>query len=91
VAFVVRWSRPCDQERALARERWAAYASHVEGTRAEVEARAVLSALDADLDEAMRRGESMLAAPEPDDTAGASMYREAMERLVLADGACSAD
>ncbi len=93
LSFVVRWSRPCDEELARARETWTAYASHIEGTRAEAEARAVLSQLagadGGDLAEALDRGEGLLAAPPPNDARGAELYRRAMEQLALADGACT--
>ncbi|MCB9598517.1 MAG: hypothetical protein H6719_37730 [Sandaracinaceae bacterium] len=89
--FAIRWSRPCEEERERARATWTSYADHVAGTRAEAEARAVLEALDGDLGEAVEHGDSVLAAPAPDDERGATLYREALERLSLAEGACGAD
>ena len=89
--FAIRWSRTCEQERLRARETWTSYAAHVSGSRAEEEARVVLEHLDDDLEVALDHGEGVLATPTPDDAEGALLYREAMERLVLAHGACGED
>lgn len=87
--FALRWSRTCAEERARAEETWTEYADHMGDTRAGEEARRVLDVIDRDLPAALERGEGMLTTPPPADAEGARLYREAMERLVLADGACS--
>ncbi|MEZ4338320.1 MAG: hypothetical protein R3B82_16995 [Sandaracinaceae bacterium] len=87
--FTVFWSRPCDEEIARARAAWLRYAEAVDGTRAADEARAVLDALDAeDLEAAVERGDDPLAAPPLGNDMAGARYREAVERLSLAEGAC---
>ena len=87
--FTVFWSRPCDEETQRARAAWVRYAEAVDGTRAAEEARAVVDALDRDaLAHAVDLGDGPLAAPPPDDEAARAAYREATERLSLAEGAC---
>lgn len=86
-AFAVRWSAPCDEELADAEAAWRRYASHVEGTAAADEARAVADALP-DLPAAIEASEGVLIAPPPGDAEGTRLYRAANEALSLADGAC---
>lgn len=87
--FTVFWSRPCDEEVARARAEWLRYAETVDGTRAAEEARGVVRALDAeDLEAAVEQADGPLAAPPPDDEVARARYREAIERLSLAEGAC---
>lgn len=85
--FAIRWSRSCDEERERARDAWRAYAAAVRGTRAADDAHAVLAALDRDVDRATEVADGALAIPER-DSASAALYREAMLRLSLAEGAC---
>lgn len=87
--FTVFWSRPCNEETDRARAAWLRYAEAVDGTRAAEEARAVVAAIEHDdLLTAVDRGDGPLAAPPPDDAAARAAYREAVERLSLAEGAC---
>ncbi len=89
VPFTVFWSRTCDEETDRARGAWLRYAEAVDGTRAAEEARAVVAAIEHDdLLTAVDRGDGPLAAPPPDDAAARAAYREAVEHLSLAEGAC---
>ena len=86
--FLIRWSRPCDEERELARQAWSSYAAHLDAP-VQAAAEAVLDQLDGDLDTALEQAEQTM--PAPDDRRGGELYREAMERLALAQGACAGE
>lgn len=88
VPFFVRWSRPCEDERSAAASAWEDYANAADGA-AETEARAVAQEIRHDLGAAVERAESLLAAPSDSDDEGARLYRNALERLSLAEGACA--
>ncbi|MBX3272508.1 MAG: hypothetical protein KF729_19775 [Sandaracinaceae bacterium] len=81
--FAVRWSRGCEEERARARAAWARYAREAAGTAAGEDADRVLRALERGVTEAVEEADALPAR------ARAPGYREAIEQLTLAHGACN--
>jgi hypothetical protein len=93
VLFVTPWSRPCEEEAERAEAAWSTYLAHVEARTPEatrVEAsRRIRGRITGDPAAALEQAESLVATPEPGDERGATLYRDAMETLVLAEGACA--
>jgi hypothetical protein len=87
--FAFRWSRTCEEEAARATTAWRAYADGLSEGAARSRARAIEGRIAADPAGALEDAESLGAIPPPDDRASAARYREAMETLVLAEGACA--
>ena len=88
VAFLVPWSAPCEDELLRAEHAWNGHVAHLAPGSPRQAAGAVRDTIAGDPDLALERAESMASAPPPDDRRAGALYREAMESLVLAQGAC---
>ncbi|MEC7525632.1 MAG: hypothetical protein VYE22_37465 [Myxococcota bacterium] len=88
VAFLAPWSRPCEEEIATAERAWNGYVAHLRPGNPRRAAGEVRDAIAADPTEALEKAESLASAPPPSDPRAGLLYREAMETLVLAQGAC---
>ncbi len=81
--MLIPWSQPCDTQQRGAEDAWRHYAD-VCPKEHRLQALTIAGEVAAHLDEAVRRADS-LAPPE----SGRAAYRDAMERLALAESACA--
>ena len=88
IAVLVPWSRPCEEEIATAERAWNGYVAHLRPGTPRQAAGEVRDAIATDPTEALEKAESLASAPPPTDPRAGLLYREAMETLVLAQGAC---
>lgn len=88
IAFLVPWSAPCEDELARAEHAWNGYVAHLAPGSPRQAAGAIRDTIATDPSAALERAESMASAPPPGDRRAGALYREAMEQLVLAQGAC---
>lgn len=85
VLLVIPYSRSCDEERGRARAAWTRYAEALEG-----DARQTVLAVRAEVDDprAALEDAELLAPPPSSEADMSARYREAMDTLSLAAGAC---
>ena len=87
--FIMPWSESCDAQSRQASAAWSEYVDHLfeRGEERAQAARALEGAIARDPGEAMFEAERV--APTPGDEEAGVLYRDAMERLSLAEGACA--